>query len=467
VRDVKRSKLPINKIVHGDVLEVLKKLPSKSIDCVITSPPYWAKRDYGEETNTIWGGNPNCEHEWTEEIVIRTRGALHGANAQVGNTLLGISGTESRCGRFCKKCGAWFGQLGMEPDPFMFVDHLIEIFKEVKRVLKPHGNVFVIIDDTYNGSQGWKGGGGLTYKDGEWERKWVKEITIPEPPTAKFRGVPKKSLLLVPEMFAIKMVYELGFILRQKIVWTKKVLIYKNMETHGNGMPESARDRQPHNWEYVYHFVKKPKYWYDQDAVRVPYTKPLDRWGGEILIAKGESKWDAGTGQNTYRTRSMQPNPLGANAPDTLLIETEPFPEAHFAVFPERLVEFLIKVGCPEQICKKCGSPRRRILRTITEMGKEYKDKTADYVKASETSALRYKKKVNIVTGVDWTDCGCGAGWESGVVLDPFLGSGTTALVALKLNRRFIGIEINREYCEMALKRIKPYLNQLRLYDVM
>lgn len=121
------------------------------------------------------------------------------------------------------------------------------------------------------------------------------------------------------------------------------------METVGNAMPEYARDRQPHCWKYVYHFVKKQKYYYDQDAVRVPYTKPINRWGGEIMKPKGKSSWDEGTGQNTYRERNMRPNSSGANAPDVVLINTKPFPRAHFAVFPTRLVEFLIKVGCPEE----------------------------------------------------------------------------------------------------------------------
>ncbi len=168
----------------------------------------------------------------------------------------------------CKKCGAHYGQLGLEPDPFMFVDHLIEIFREVKRVLKPHGNVFVVIDDTYAGGGGWNSGGGLSYKENEWERKWVKNTTSPCP-TSKIKHIPRKSLCLVPERFAIKMVDELGFILRQKLIWVKKVLIYKDKETIGNAMPESVKDRNTHTFEFVYHFVKEPKYYYDQ--LRLPY----------------------------------------------------------------------------------------------------------------------------------------------------------------------------------------------------
>jgi len=155
--DLNEGEMPLNKIIHGNVLTVLKKLPSNSIDCVITSPPYWAKRDYGDETVVEWSDGTVC-------------------------------------------------QLGLEPTPEMFVDHLIEIFREVKRVLKPHGNVFVVVDDTYSGGE------------------------------SKIKHIPRKSSCLVPERFAIRMVDELGFILRNKIIWAKKVHIYKERTTVGNAI---------------------------------------------------------------------------------------------------------------------------------------------------------------------------------------------------------------------------------------
>jgi len=241
------------------------------------------------------------------------------------------------------------------------------------------------------------------------------------------------------------MVDELGFILRNKIIWTKKVHIYKERTTIGNAMPESVKDRLAHTWEYVFHFVKELKYWYDLDAVRVPHkeTKP-----------SGKEKYKT-IHQGLFVSNYY---PLGANPGDVLQINTEPFPEAHFAVFPERLVEFLIKVGCPEQICKKCGKPRERIVE-VERSGKSNEKKYANYFGKPTL------KMEHLYYTVGWTDCGCGAGWDSGIVLDPFLGSGTTALVALKMSRRFIGIELNREYCEMALRRIRPYLAQKSLSE--
>jgi len=415
---LKYGQLPVNKIVHGNTLDVLRKLPSNSVDCVITSPPYWAKRDYGEETIV----------EWSD-------GTRH--------------------------------QLGLEPTPEMFVDHLIEIFREVKRVLKPHGNVFVVIDDTYSGGGGWNSGGGLSYRENEWERTWVKNISS-QCPTSKIKHIPRKSLCLVPEMFAVRMVYEVGFILRNKIIWAKKVHIYKERTTIGNAMPESVGDRLSHTWEYVYHFVKEPKYWYDLDAVRVPHkTDAVNK-----LRDKSKEPYNQSYPGGAFSPGARpEGHPLGANPGDVLQVNTEPFPEAHFSVYPERLVEFLIKVACPKQICNKCGKPRERIVEKIGRVQQHWAPGTDT---KTEIAKGRHGSTSTLVTGYKfiyrtsgWTNCGCNAGWKPGIVLDPFLGSGTTALVALKMGRRFVGIEINRNYCEMAYRRIKPYLNTIKLTDIL
>lgn len=413
IDDFPTGTLPLNKIIHGDSLSVLKKIPDNSIDCVITSPPYWGKRDYGEETVKIWGENSNCDHKWDKQ-------------------------------NFCVVCGAWRGQLGLEPTPELFVKHLIEIFREIKRVLKPHGNVFVVIDDSYSGSGGWNSGGGLSHKENEWERSWVKKATT-SCPSMYLKHVPKKSLCLVPELFAIRMVYELGFVLRNKIVWAKKVHVYKDKTTIGNAMPESVKDRLCHTWEYIYHFTKRPKYWYNLDAVRVPLKEEtvgrmrramnlIKRKG--VPITPNNKYWEVFQEGNIqkyghagiltgrfYDSEQDISNIVfrGANPGDVLQINPEPFSEAHFAVYPTKLVEFLIKVGCPEKVCKNCGMP------------------------------------------ADWRNCSCGAGYKRGVVLDPFLGAGTTAFVALKMGRDFVGIEINREYCGIAMNRIKDLVKQGKL----
>jgi hypothetical protein len=147
----------------------------------------------------------------------------------------------------------------------------------------------------------------------------------------------------------------------------------------------------------------------------------------------------------------------GRNKRCVWIIPTQPFPEAHFAVYPEGLIEIPIKAGCPEFICKKCGKAREKIYKEATggTKGHSWHDHSADMkkgnVKKQTGSEYNTYKRGNFI---GYTDCGCNAGFEPGIVLDPFIGSGTTALVALKQRKRFIGIEIKQEYIDMSYKRI-------------
>jgi len=252
----------LGKLYCGDALEVLKKLPKESVDVVITSPPYYSKRQYSG-AEKIWGGDPNCEHEWVESPLPPTklgRGGHTDSKYKVANT------DKPEPGMFCRKCGAWYGQLGLEPTPQMFVEHLVEIFREVKRVLKPTGSLFVNIDDTWCG-----GGHGGLVEDSVKDPKYGAGRNFCPVVDWSNVEVPQRSLCLVPELFAIKMVYEEGWVLREKIIWSKKVHIYKDRTTIGNAMPESVKNRFAHTWEYIFHFTKKPsKYYFNLDAVRVP-----------------------------------------------------------------------------------------------------------------------------------------------------------------------------------------------------
>jgi len=256
--------------------------------------------------------------------------------------------------------------------------------------------------------------------------------------------------------------------------------------THNsNHMPSSATDRFTNAYEPIFMLTKSKKYWFDLDAVRVPHKQesierakrgvspnhkyanlPHYGGGGGINKPRPNIKHDIAVGRignfsydDPLHTRPL--HPLGKNPGDVWVIPTQPFPEAHFATFPEKLVEPMIKAGCPQWICKKYGKARER----ITE--KKYKSK-GDFSTSKRGSdglsatMKRWGDGIEVYT-LGWTDCGCNAGWNAGIVLDPFIGSGTTALVALRLGRRFIGIDINPKYCEMARKRIKPELNQLKL----
>lgn len=191
-------------IINGNALDELKKLPEESIDCVITSPPYYGLRSYkGAETN--WGN--------------------------------------------------WFGQLGLEPNYQMYLNHLLMITDEIKRVLKKTGTLFWNMGDTYVGGHI----GGSIYN-----KEWYISSTDAIPqikqgrPQSRVDNISEKSLMMLPERFAIGMI-EQGWILRNKIVWYKV-----------NGLPSSVKDRFTNKWEYIFFFVKSRKYYFDLDAVRTP-----------------------------------------------------------------------------------------------------------------------------------------------------------------------------------------------------
>jgi len=218
--------------------------------------------------------------------------------------------------------------------------------------------------------------------------------------------------------------------------------------------------------------VKNKKYWFDLDAVRVPHKEnSIKRWESEVksgrVTEQEKSKYDkyevktksqygiGSVNSNGNTNLAKQLNPLGKNPADLWSIPTQPFSEAHFATFPEQLVEPMIKAGCPRWICKKCGEARVRITESISQRKKrENPNVVKSRVNAGDNDIYSGRAGNSVHYTLGWTDCGCNAGWESGVVLDPFLGSGTTMAVARKLGRSCIGIELNPKYIEMAKKRV-------------
>lgn len=196
-------------VIIGNAVDVLRGMPSESVDCIVTSPPYWALRDYGSEP-VIWDGDPACTHKFGGDGI-------------------------------CMRCGAWKGQLGLEPTPFEYIGHLMEVFDEVQRVLKPTGACWVNIGDTYNG----------TKKGNTETRKFAKVVTDTFEKHA-VEGVGLKSMLMIPERFAIAMC-DHGWILRNKCVWQRP-----------NQFPQSATDRFTNDYEMLYFFTKEPSYWFNQ-----------------------------------------------------------------------------------------------------------------------------------------------------------------------------------------------------------
>jgi len=386
-------------LYQGHVLDVLKQLPDECVDCVITSPPYWCLRRY-PNADTIWDGKSDCKHEWE--------------------------------GEFCKKCGAWKGQLGLEPTLGLYLIHLVQIMKELKRVLKKTGVIFWNHGDNYSNS------------------------------TVRC-GAPEKCMCLQNFRFITHCIDELGLILRNIIIWCKP-----------NAMPCSVTDRLALMYEPIFVLVKDRAYWFDLDAVRVPYAPsgiqrrkyPLSKFGGDPQNPTGRFGKGVKKGSEAVLLPEI-PNPLGKNPGDVWIIATQPFPEAHFATFPPQLIEPLVELGCPRWICKKCKQPRSRIVKTYYEPGKRYSNEktlTEEAKKQGQNpgpQGMKYGRANAIRYTVGWTKCGCDAGWESGVVLDPFMGSGTVAVVATRLLRRWIGIEISEEYCQMTVNRLKQQVSPL------
>ena len=505
-----------NKIIHGDSLQELKKLPEKSINCVMTSPPYWALRDYG--TATWECGDPNCDH--------KVSGNLVGSNSIMKQE------QADRCKHYkdiCKKCGAKRvdKQLGLEQTFEEYINKLCDIFDEVKRVLRDDGTCWVNIGDTYY----TKSGSGflndnLTKTDTHVLNTGINKAN-------ELRGQPheymqSKSLTLIPFRFALEMVNR-GWILRNTIIWKKL-----------NCMPSSVKDRFTVDFEYIFFFSKKKKYYFETQYEplsihSIPQKEPNKITTNYVNISPTYKRAGGGS--------FINPNGKGRNKRTVWTINPKPFKEAHFAVFPEALCETPIKAGCPEFVCKECGKPREikkvpigefdekteelkinkskpysvveregqnevRDLPNLKEFSKylnearkwekftikeieskmnsqaphhwfnaesypskedylklkliigfgDYYDKPLTEIKykSAKKGETKYKEKI--------VSCSCNAGFTSGIVLDPFFGAGTTGLVALKQNKNFLGIELNKDYIKIAERRLKPFLEQTKLF---
>lgn len=282
------------------------------------------------------------------------------------------------------------------------------------------------------------------------------------------QSITTKSLCQIPSRFAIEMSNR-GWILRNEIIWKKP-----------NCMPASVTDRFTVDFEKVFFFTKRKKYFFDAESVAEPITdtsalrllQDIDSQNGSNR-ANGGNKTNGnmkavgrkpfstsmGGGGTTFNGHSGYRKADGRllirptrNKRAVWTVPTAGFKEAHFAVFPEALIKPMVLASCPEEVCTSCGKPRVRIVR-----------KSSNYINRE-----RAHQPNNTPTKVDstgwkppsiehkgWTDCGCNAGFSKGIVLDPFFGSGTTGLVAKNLNRGYIGIELNSDYIKIAEKRLR------------
>lgn len=303
-------------------------LEDETIDVVVTSPPYWGLRDYGSDTVTIWGGNPECKHEWKKHIE-PPRGGVGkdtwvGANMNIEANNRG----HKTITNFCIKCNAWKGQLGLEPHPQMYIDHIKQISKEIKRVLKKSGSFYLNIGDTYFGSS-------CGY--GDYRTNIGKEVfdtnTTKKPQSRTSKGDPwlqPKQLVGIP--FRVMMsLQDDGWILRNIIIWSKP-----------NAMPSSVKDRRNNIWEPIFHFVKTRKYQFALDKIRQPHTEVSLKRSQPHRASSVANRTSPQCIEGQIFEVTQFCHPKGKNPGDVLEITTRGSPEAHYAVFPEELIKQLL-----------------------------------------------------------------------------------------------------------------------------
>jgi DNA modification methylase len=444
----------------GDALDVLAGLPAGLAQTCITSPPYWGLRDYGVAPR-VWGGDPGCRHRWGSGERGRRSDLLPSEQSSSTGRLgrdarQGQAGLQGGC--FCGRCGAWKGCLGLEPDPDLYVSHLVDVLREVRRVLRDDGTLWLVLGDSFAGA----GPSGATYDSkttrrraagngvdgafrvskrlGERGLDYSKKRPVPPP------GLKPKDLVGIPWRVAFALQAD-GWWLRSDIIWAKP-----------NAMPESVLDRPTRAHELVFLLAPSRRYFYDAEAVREPdqarrsgngykRRERLSYGGGEE--ARGQDfEWVGGAGRNR---RSVWTVP------------TQCFKGAHFATFPEALVEPCLLAGSSPAACRACGAPWRRIVdaRRLLDGEREIKGSWTEADKLQSGRALQatgfghWRVEVRRQT-VGW-EASCEHDDPGGrcTVLDPFAGAATAGIVAARHGRDFVGVELSGNYARMARRRLR------------
>jgi DNA modification methylase len=385
---------PMPELLQGDARAL--PLPDSSVDLIVTSPPYFGLRDYGTP-----------------------------------------------------------GQLGAEPTPAEFIAALIECTREMVRVLKPSGSIFVNLGDKYaQKTERSRNGAGArkTTQPGGLQSGAYQGETVQL--AGRDYGVPQKSLTLLPERYRIAAVDELGLIARAVIVWSKP-----------NGLPESVTDRVRRSHEDWVHLTRSPKYFASVDEIREPYG---ERHGGGRSLAAQTAARLVQPGPRQTGLDDPAVNPLGKLPGSVWTIPTQPLRVPaelgidHFAAFPMEWPRRIIAGWCPAEVCTACGEGRRPVVdrKPMPTAAKRDPNRSAAMLDASRGDAGRTNSGQEFNTWraanpetITGYACACPdttAPSTPGVVLDPFSGTGTTALVATMLGRRGIGVELNPDYVRLA-----------------
>ena len=331
-----------NKIIHGDALSGLAKLPDNSVHCAVTSPPYWNLRDYGDSN-----------------------------------------------------------QLGLEETPELYIERLCDILDEVKRVLRDDGTLWLNIGDTY-----------ATAKHGN-DDPFHKPVNTKTFIKRTPKNCKPKDLIGIPWKAALKC-RDRGWYLRRDVIWQKP-----------NAFPESVKDRPVTSHEYIFMLTKSKKYYYDFLAVR----------------------------EKTHNLRSV----WSCNIAN--------FSKAHFATFPEDLIRPCIKASTSEHgVCVECGTQAIREYEH-TEEFKKWRGKGYSTYNATVEEPLNHGRRsvkplrtTDLYRTTGWNiPCGHDSGLEPAIVLDMFMGAGTTGCVAKNLGRNYVGTEINEDYIKIANERLCQY----------
>jgi DNA modification methylase len=421
----------VNIILNADALHI--PLADETVQCVVTSPPYWGLRDYG--TAKWEGGDMNCTHNPQRP---------DGGQRADRSLPLGRGGMYRD---ICTKCGATRidAQLGLEPTPEEYVANMVAVFREVWRVLRKDGVVWLNLGDSYAGDgKGSNNGRDKSTLSGGFDT----QESVPLRRDKRGNNLKPKDLVGIPWRVAFALQAD-GWWLRSEIIWHKP-----------NPMPESVTDRPTKAHEQVFLLAKAQKYFYDAEAVREANTEgSRERFENGAPRKRTDNR--NGTPYDWQRDDAVT-SMNGRNRRTVWTIATAPYSGAHFATFPPDLVRPCILAGTSPRACEVCGAPWERVVERTPGISKECPKTDNAHIARGGTGkpiGTVGKSGSGRIDGYSTTTgfrptCACAnEGTGRSIVLDPFAGTFTVGMVAAEYGRAAVGIELSREYINLALER--------------